>query len=248
VKVVAHSIIYNGETCNELIQRLIDAAIRITNVEKLTGTFIIDNNIPIGAGLGSSAAVCANLAKLFKHFGFCDDIIELATNLEDVFHQNSSGVDPAVAVFNRPIVFQNRKVMEVLNIPSWPHLMLSYSGKSSSTSECVKIVNDIFTSNIYNAIELDAQMNEAANLCEIGLKTSDFTALKEGMELGYKVFCGWGLCTPQLKSHIDLLLSNGAMAAKPTGSGLGGFVVSLWKEKPQPLNDNDNMCLTLNRP
>jgi mevalonate kinase len=172
----------------------------------------------------------------------------LATQLEDVFHQNSSGLDPAVAVVNKPIIFQNRKVVEVLTVPSWPHLVLSYSGESSPTSECVKIVNDIFTHNIETAIELDAEMNEASNLCEIGLKNSDFEALKEGIELGHKIFYRRGLCTPLLESHIKMLLSNGAVAAKPTGSGLGGFVISLWKEKPTLRSNNDNIYLTLDRP
>ncbi|MDR3156200.1 MAG: hypothetical protein LBT90_03850 [Holosporaceae bacterium] len=246
--IVANSTSYDGANCDELLHRLIATALEITNIPKITGTFVINNNIPIAAGLGSSAAICANLARIFKHFGFCSDVIGLATQLEDIFHQNSSGLDPAVAVINKPIIFQNRKIVEVLHIPSWPCLMVSYSGKSSPTSECVRIVNDIFTHNIENAIELDGQMNEASNLCEVGLKVSNFDALNEGIKLGYDVFRRWGLCSPSLKSHVDALLDSGAVAAKPTGSGLGGFVISLWKEKPKLLHTNDNIYLTLGGP
>jgi mevalonate kinase len=149
-------------------------------------------------------------------------------------------LDPAVAVINRPIIFQNRKIVEILDAPYWPYLMLSYSGENSPTSECVKIVNDSFKKNIENAIALDDQMNEASALCEIGLKTSNLKMLADGIELGHKVFRKWNLCTSNQENHMAMLLSKGAMAAKPTGSGLGGFVISLWEKKPTTLISNNN--------
>ena len=36
-----------------------------------------------------------------------------------------------------------------------------------------------------------------------------------------------------LQQHMNHLLSSGAIAVKPTGSGGGGFVLSLWEKRPR---------------
>jgi mevalonate kinase len=45
-------------------------------------------------------------------------------------------------------------------------------------------------------------------------------------------FSGWGLTTGVLGDHIQQLKDYGALAVKPTGSGDGGYVLSLWRQPP----------------
>jgi mevalonate kinase len=107
----------------------------------------------------------------------------------------------------------------------------------------VKSVQEIFRKNESLALELDNLMNHSADLCESALKNADFEKLKDGINLGCEVFREWGLCHEPLEYHIDMVLSAGAVAAKPIGSGLGGYVVSLWQEKPK-----SDIYLTLEKP
>jgi mevalonate kinase len=201
-------------------------------MEKISGDVSMKSDIPMKTGLGSSAAVCVNVANICGHCGMCDDVLGLARHLENKFHRKSSGLDVTVAFENRPIIFEQNKLSEFLYPSFWPPMVLTYSGEKSITHDCVTKIGEIFSNNEKLALELDEQMNSASNLCEEALKRSDFSKLKEGIALGGEVFGRWGLCNSSMSAHMEKLLSSGARAAKPIGSGLGGYILSLWEENP----------------
>ncbi|MDR0678483.1 MAG: hypothetical protein LBF44_03025 [Holosporaceae bacterium] len=217
-------------------------------LEKVSGHIRMTSDIPMKTGLGSSAAVCVNVANVFKHCGLCDDILKLAKHLENKFHKKSSGLDVTVVFENKPIIFEKNKLLEFLNPSFWPPMVLTYSGEKSITYNCVMKIREIFSKNEKLGLELDEQMDWASNLCEKALKHSDFGKLKEGIALGGEIFYRWGLCNSSMSLHIKKLLSYGAQAAKPIGSGLGGYVLSLWEEKPVKFfrdfsAGNENHCI-----
>ncbi len=213
--------------------------------DKFLGQFSVTSDIPQKAGLGSSAAICVNIARIFSQLGLCKDTFQLARHLENKFHEKSSGLDIAVCLFNKPVVFQNSKVKEFLQPAFWPHMVLTYSGQTSSTSMCIRQLQQLFTTNEKLALELDENMNHATALCKDGLLNVDFNKLKEGINTAKDTFTAWGLCDEALNAHMQNLLAKGAVAVKPVGSGLGGYVLSLWEENPDKYLD---IYLTLARP
>lgn len=233
---------YNNTFC-ELLQRA--AEFLNINFNEISGKFLITNNIRMNSGLGSSAAICVNIANIFMYLGFTSDTFSLAKHLEDIFHQKSSGLDIAVAMSDKPIIFQNNKIHDTLDISFWPHLMLSYSGEKSETSKCADIVKSVFCKDHSLAVELDSMMNHASDLCEHGLINANFDQMKDGISLANEVFTKWGLNNESTSAHINMLLQDGAAAAKPAGSGLGGYIVSLWEKKPKKYSD---IYLTLQKP
>ena len=46
-------------------------------------------------------------------------------------------------------------------------------------------------------------------------------------------FESWGLCDGAMGTHIKDLEEKGAVAVKPTGSGGGGYALSLWDQEPE---------------
>ncbi len=56
--------------------------------------------------------------------------------------------------------------------------------------------------------------------------------LVNAMQKAMNCFEQWGLMKGSLQIHGQQLLDAGAMAIKPTGAGGGGYVLSLWREKP----------------
>ena len=52
------------------------------------------------------------------------------------------------------------------------------------------------------------------------------------IQQAHDCFAEWGLLTPGLQQHIKDLYAKGALAAKPTGSGGGGYVLSFWGAIP----------------
>ncbi|MDR3187200.1 MAG: hypothetical protein LBT63_02095 [Holosporaceae bacterium] len=239
------SIKYDAENLKEIIISLVELASAFTKIplDAIRSEITVVNSIPTKMGLGSSAAICVNIAAMFKYYGYDGELFDLARYLENKFHQSSSGLDVSVSIMDEPLIFQNNKVVDILRPAFWPYLALSYSGEKSITSHCVKSVQEIFLENESWALELDNLMNLSADLCESALKSADFEKLKDGINLGCEVFRNWGLCHEPLEYHINMILSAGAVAAKPVGSGLGGYVISLWREKPK-----SDICLTLEEP
>ena len=232
---------------NEIFLSLLCSAAEFAKFDfrKITGKFLVQSNIKMKSGLGSSAAICTNIAKIFKHLGLWEDVFSLATHLEDKFHCRSSGLDIAVAMTDKAVVFKNNRVSHVLEPTFWPHMILTYSGEKSATSKCAAIVKNIIATDRRLADELNAKMNQASDLCELSLREGNFSNLRDGIKLADDAFRGWGLYNDILTAHVTSLINNGAVAAKPVGSGLGGFVLSLWEEKPQGY---DNISLTLEKP
>ena len=69
--------------------------------------------------------------------------------------------------------------------------------------------------------------------------------LKQSMDIAEDCFKQWGLIEGALLDHIEHLKGLGALAVKPSGAGLGGFVVSLWDKPPSSIKHLDFISLSL---
>ncbi|HWU44642.1 MAG TPA: hypothetical protein VN132_14420, partial [Bdellovibrio sp.] len=56
--------------------------------------------------------------------------------------------------------------------------------------------------------------------------------LSQAINQAGECFEQWNLNEGAPAKHIQWLRENGAIAIKPTGSGGGGYVLSLWHSKP----------------
>jgi mevalonate kinase len=222
------------ESLRATVLSLSDAAANFLGVSTagISGRISVESNIPSGVGLGSSAALCVSVARLFEYWGLCGDVFALARFLEDGFHGKSSGLDIATVLENRPVIFGKNRVKCFLKPRFRPRLILSQSGEQSATSECVKIVEEFFRTNGKYALETDERMELASDLCEAGLRAGDFYQLRDGIRLANGVFRSWGLYSPAMLIREERLLEKGAVAVKPVGSGLGGYMLSLWEDNP----------------
>jgi mevalonate kinase len=229
----------HGEELQLIFWGVVERACELKKIRRqgLNGKVKIRSSIPIGAGLGASAALSVGIGRWFQSLKLVqeNEVYEFARTLENLFHGESSGVDIAVALSNQPIRFLRQGERKVFQ-PSWqPKWYLSYSGKRGVTSECVNRVKELHQQNSSFATQLDEQMKQAVGFCEQALQTNEqegFSQLLEGMTLAKNCFEKWGLTQGQPESHMKWLEAQGAAVTKPTGSGGGGYVLSLWKESP----------------
>ena len=210
---------------------------RLAVSEPLRGHFVLNNALPVGAGLGASAALCGAVARWAQAQGFIADeaVYEFACRLEDLFHGESSGVDLAVSLAGEGVRFVRGGKPQPLRPLWWPRLYLSYCGQRGMTSECVGKVKRLFETDPLQAQTLDQKMRQAVDLCERALSqppVGGAQLLRQGMDLGFECFQKWGLCQGDLGTHLQALMEAGAVAVKPTGSGGGGYALSLWHLDP----------------
>lgn len=206
------------------------------------GKFYLSSKIPLGYGLGSSAAFCLSLSDIFFQLGYIQDIVGFAWNLEDFFHGKSSGSDIQAIYHKKPLIFKSSKNFEFFE-PKWnPNIYLYNTGISSSTKQCVKKVSDMFecfpekSELIYKQMENSVNQSVKALRCSSG---ESFSLLAESITQACDCFDEWGLLEP-LSPSIKNLKSLGALAVKPTGAGDGGCLIGLWTNplNPSLLNKN----------
>ncbi len=233
-----------GSELEILFWGVLEKSFQILKIQKdemhLKGIIQIQSEIPIGAGLGASGALCVAISSwlCFLNLIENDKIYDFSKQLEDLFHGESSGVDVAVALSGKGLKFGKNLRQEIL--PLWkPNLKVSYSGKRGVTKDCVQQVKHFIQNNPELGAELDLRMIQASQFGEMALMQPNLTFqqrhenLLKSIQLGNSCFESWGLNSQAPRQHMDKLLKLGALAVKPTGSGDGGFVLSYW---PQSVN------------
>ncbi|MCB0412163.1 MAG: hypothetical protein KDD22_06525 [Bdellovibrionales bacterium] len=228
-----------GEEIRLLFWGVFEQALKMCgkNLKDRGGEFHIESGIPVGAGLGASAALCVALGKWCLAQGWISeiDLYDFSRSLEDLFHGESSGVDIAVALSGEGLKFKRGGLREPLATTWSPRWFLSYSGRRGMTSECVTKVKSLFGEDREKAQALDDQMRLAVEMAEAALMengSSGFDKLSQSIDLALKCFEKWGLTEGEMGQHLSFLRSQGAVAVKPTGSGGGGYALSLWKAPP----------------
>ena len=104
------------------------------------------------------------------------------------------------------------------------------------TSHCVKKVKELWEQDPTLAKRIDENMQASVKAAAESLQmsaTEGLEQLSEAINKAKICFTQWGLASGKVEQHINQLLETGALAAKPTGSGDGGYVLSLWAE-PAP--------------
>lgn len=112
---------------------------------------------------------------------------------------------------------------------------MTYSGTQKNSKEAIIKVSQLMESNPKLALSLDHDMEKSVLMAEKALqmnKEKGLDLLMSAIQHAGRCFKAWELITPQLEQHINQLLHLGALAAKPTGAGYGGYVLSLWQNPP----------------
>lgn len=230
----------HGDELRLLFWGVMERALEMTGRSRqaLQGRFRIENSIPVGAGMGASAALCVGVGRWLAWRGWVDEseLLEFCRQLENLFHGESSGVDIAVALSGRGLSYVRGGLRREIE-PKWqPQWYLSYSGKRGVTSECVARVKQLWASDETLGRQIDHDMREAVEMAEKALAQPKpevgFELLANAINKARTCFEHWGLASGEMGGHIQLLLNHGAYAVKPTGSGDGGYVLSLWRKAP----------------
>ncbi|MFT4060012.1 MAG: mevalonate kinase [Legionella sp.] len=206
------------------------------SLNQLGGHFHLDSTIPVGVGMGASAALCVAMSRWFG----AQQMIEksqcnvFAKELEHLFHGKSSGLDVAGVAAEGGIYFKGGEAQPIKQTFK-PLCYLSSCNQIGITSHCIQQVQSLWEKNPVLAQQLDQQMIASVDEAKIALEEGSADAmfyLAKAINKAADCFVQWGLVSESLQQHMNRLLAEGAIAVKPTGSGGGGFVLSLWNKQP----------------
>lgn len=229
----------HGQDLQLLVWGVLEKACELKKVPRseLKGTLLLDSSIPVGAGMGASAALCVALTRWLGFLGYVpeNEYYEFSRQLENLFHGESSGVDIAVALSGQGLYFVRDGKREVVDLKWQPLWSISYSGKRGVTLDAVNKVKKYLQDHPEEGRRLDAQMAEATGIALQALsedRVQGQKTLAKAIELAASCFESWSLNEGEPGQHIQWLREAGALAVKPTGSGGGGYVLALWENKP----------------
>lgn len=213
-------------------QDTLEELLRIIKMPMVRGQIAIESTIPQGAGFGSSAALCVAVVEWWSSQQSTTQSYnkkwELARELENHFHGQSSGMDIAAVLAQGPIRFSKTEGAVPIHFDKLPFSFAFHdTGLRASTRDCIALVEKWRQENPERALIVDAQMAEASMSAERGLVESNADALIHAMDLSWKCFEEWGLLSEEICKKAALLKTQGARAVKLTGAGRGGFLVSL---------------------
>lgn len=219
----------------ELAQRLLDLAmVRLGIEEARSWRVTVRSGIPIGYGLGSSAAysvaLVGALARAAKLELSPKRQNALAHELEQLVHGSPSGIDDTVVTHQRPIWFVRGKPIRFLEEKDVPRLVLASCGYPGSTRDAVSSVRALKEAKQ----DLFAQMCErAGQLARDGLEAMlvrDSGRLGRVLDENHRLLQDLGVSTAELDRLVEAARNAGARGAKLTGAGRGGFMLALVDE------------------
>lgn len=193
----------------------------------------VESRLPLGKGLGSSAAIAVALARALNSkcaLGLNDARInEIAFASEILAHGTPSGVDNTLATYAKPMLFRNdgRLQFDEIRPGEAPPLVIAWGEKTGCTSEQVAGVRQ---RREHALSHFDAVFDEMDKLSRDGaryLAEADWAALGALMNVCHGLLNAIGVSTPGLERMVSVARQSGALGAKLTGAGGGGSIVAL---------------------
>lgn len=195
----------------------------------------IDSDLPVGRGMGSSAALAVALVRARARLeGREADFAECHREgfaVERVFHGTPSGLDHAVSARGGGVLYRRTEEgvrIEPLALPPLRLVVLD-SGRAGNTAELVAGVRgrrpgvDPALARM-GALTLELARALASGSVAVGGLLDENHALLQQI----------GVSTPELDALVDLARGAGARGAKLSGAGGGGVVLALVDE-PEPV-------------
>ncbi len=191
--------------------------------------------IPIGAGLGSSAsttvATISAVAKSRSTRLNRREIFELAFIPENYLHGQPSGVDQATCTYGGIIQFKKPSKIKVISVERPPTILVCDSGVHRSTKA---LVGSVVKRSREQTERFQTHLGEVtaiSNAVVKALKSEDDDELGSLMDRNHKLLRQIGVSTPGLDRLVAEARKAGALGAKLTGAGGGGCIIALCDDK-----------------
>ena len=220
--------LYNYIIKNESLSEIINFQIFKNDID--SGLYF-NSNIPIASGLGSSGALVSSIINKYSKIDLSsiqiEELKKIMSIIESKFHGNSSGFDPLVSFFNKPIMLSagNIKLLNDLKFPNFK-IYLVDSKISSSTLEMIKIFNQKISQEDFLS-SYNSSFIKTTNECIYNLMYDSDNFKDSIKNLSEITFKNMNEMIPEsLKEIWQEGLKSNKYYMKLCGSGGGGFFLA----------------------
>jgi mevalonate kinase len=195
----------------------------------------VECEIPIGAGLGSSAsinvAIISGVSKS-QHVNLGKkQVSEIAFTPENVLHGKSSGVDQATCAYGGIIQFQRPFNIRRVRVRKAPNIIVCDTGIHHSTRQLVGSVLEKSKHDKNRFVNYIHDVRGISQTAVKALETGDYHSLGYLMYENHELLKKVGVSHPMLDKLVNVAKKSGALGAKLTGAGGGGCIIALCETK-----------------
>ncbi|UCH57866.1 MAG: mevalonate kinase [Candidatus Bathyarchaeota archaeon] len=189
------------------------------------------SDIPVAAGLGSSAAICvATVAAVGELLGgnlSKKETCDLAYEGEKVVHGTPSGVDNNISTYGGVLRYERGESIERLELGEGLPFVIGNSRRKRSTRRLVARVKALREREpkLVDGL-IDAMVGVAESGLE-ALKERDLRRLGDLMNINHGLLASLGVSIARLDLMVHASRGAGAYGAKLTGAGGGGCMIAL---------------------
>lgn len=204
------------------------------DVKKNPIKITVAGNLLAGSGVGASAASCVSLARAlneeFKLGYSIEEINRVAWQGEFPYHGVASGVDNTASTYGGLLRFwleNGKQNFEKIKTAKPFEIVLCNSGITANTAALDEFIDvqkkdnaELFRSRLATIVSQGADMKkalEAGDLEKVGTIMTENHKLLVDMDMSHEI----------LDHLCKLALENGALGAKVTGGGRGGYMIAL---------------------
>ncbi|MCB2212350.1 hydroxymethylglutaryl-CoA reductase, degradative [bacterium] len=225
-----------------LFTRAVDQALEMYELQREPIAVEIDSDLVPGMGLGSSAAFSAalvsGLRKLRNETGeisLARDLFDDVQSLESIFHGHPSGMDAATVISDGVLWFRKGPPREIIPIHVQKPMagLICFVAPGARTIDMVARVRSSRDLNPKRVDGLLEKIGEVTSDAGIALGTGDEVEVGKLMLRNHELLARLGVSTRELDNAVELLVDNGVLGAKLTGSGGGGAVIALVRPEDQ---------------
>ena len=189
----------------------------------------IESTLPMGRGMGSSAALAVALARASLQLAgeTCTDevINDRAFAVERVFHGSPSGIDHTVSMRGGTVLYRRTKngpEFSPFDMPTLPIVVID-SGSAGNTATMVeRVASDRRKNDPYLT-----QMGELLEQTKPVLQSGDLQSIGQAWYENHWLLRAIGVSTPTLDRIVRTAIDAGATGAKLAGAGGGGVVIAV---------------------
>lgn len=187
-----------------------------------------------GSGVGSSAASCVSLARALNSefvLGLSDEEInQVGWEGEFAYHGIPSGIDNTASTYGGLLQYRvenEEKIFERIEVEEPFRIVLANSGVTADTSTLNAFVLGIKEQDPEGFAEIMQTISDQSRAMKAALERYDLETVGSLMTANHSILIDMGLSHEILVTLCERALAMGALGAKVTGGGRGGYMSAL---------------------